>query len=43
VEARIRSMPGRFRVDRSPNEPRTGSSQTRVADSNSLAKIPVEL
>src|SRR5437879_55126 len=29
VESRIRSMPGRFRLDRSPNEPRTGSSQIR--------------
>src|ERR1700736_4821561 len=39
VDTRIRSMPGRFRLDRSPNEPRTGSSQIRVVALNSLAKL----
>src|ERR1700730_2077000 len=32
VESRIRSTPGSARADKSPNDPRTGSSQTRTSD-----------
>src|ERR1700681_1637597 len=39
VESRIRSTPGSARADRSPNDPRTGSSQTRTSESNFSIKF----
>src|SRR2546428_6782996 len=39
VETRIRSRPGRCRLERSPNEPRTGSSQIRTGASLSIDTV----